>query len=111
MFLCVEVASLPGIVGRSLGMPDLHSGYGFSIGNVVNLLVCVACTFLVLIPPFFSPSLKAAFDMDDPMSIVSPGGVGRAMLSLLVILLPFFCLFLLMIECQKKVLTSTVECD
>jgi tRNA-splicing ligase RtcB len=30
----------------------MHSGYGFSIGNV------------------------AAFDMDDPNSVVSPGGVG-----------------------------------
>jgi tRNA-splicing ligase RtcB (3'-phosphate/5'-hydroxy nucleic acid ligase) len=36
----------------SLAMPDVHSGYGFSIGNV------------------------AAFDMDDPEAIVSPGGVG-----------------------------------
>eukprot|EP01103_Thecamoeba_quadrilineata_P010826 TRINITY_DN2445_c0_g1_i1.p1 TRINITY_DN2445_c0_g1~~TRINITY_DN2445_c0_g1_i1.p1 ORF type:complete len:499 (-),score=89.81 TRINITY_DN2445_c0_g1_i1:97-1593(-) len=47
-----NVASLPGIVGSSLGMPDIHSGYGFAIGNV------------------------AAFDMSDPNAIVSPGGVG-----------------------------------
>ena len=47
-----NVAALPGIVGASLGMPDIHSGYGFSIGNV------------------------AAFDMNDPNAIVSPGGVG-----------------------------------
>ncbi|EGC28523.1 hypothetical protein DICPUDRAFT_90903 [Dictyostelium purpureum] len=47
-----NVASLPGIVGHSLGMPDIHSGYGFSIGNV------------------------AAFDTEDPLSVVSPGGVG-----------------------------------
>lgn len=47
-----NVASLPGIVGRSLGMPDIHSGYGFSIGNV------------------------AAFDVHDPQAVVSPGGVG-----------------------------------
>nr|CAH0112817.1 unnamed protein product [Daphnia galeata] len=47
-----NVASLPGIVGRSIGLPDVHSGYGFAIGNV------------------------AAFDMDDPNAIVSPGGVG-----------------------------------
>eukprot|EP00026_Physarum_polycephalum_P007861 Phypoly_transcript_07931.p1 GENE.Phypoly_transcript_07931~~Phypoly_transcript_07931.p1 ORF type:complete len:508 (-),score=74.96 Phypoly_transcript_07931:10-1533(-) len=47
-----NVASLPGIVGASLGMPDIHSGYGFAIGNV------------------------AAFDMSDPKAIVSPGGVG-----------------------------------
>ena len=47
-----NVAALPGIVGRSVGLPDVHSGYGFAIGNM------------------------AAFDMDDPDSIVSPGGVG-----------------------------------
>eukprot|EP00047_Mylnosiga_fluctuans_P015134 m.43700 g.43700 ORF g.43700 m.43700 type:complete len:523 (+) comp5789_c0_seq3:27-1595(+) len=47
-----NVASLPGIVGYSVGLPDVHSGYGFSIGNM------------------------AAFDMDDPEAIVSPGGVG-----------------------------------
>lgn len=49
--LC-NVAALPGIVQYSIGLPDIHSGYGFSIGNV------------------------AAFDMDDPSAIVSPGGVG-----------------------------------
>ncbi|XP_052897136.1 RNA-splicing ligase RtcB homolog [Anopheles moucheti] len=47
-----NVAALPGIVGRSVGLPDIHSGYGFAIGNM------------------------AAFDMSDPTSIVSPGGVG-----------------------------------
>jgi tRNA-splicing ligase RtcB len=47
-----NVAALPGIVGHSLAMPDMHSGYGFAIGNV------------------------AAFDMDDPKAVVSPGGVG-----------------------------------
>lgn len=47
-----NVAALPGIVKYSIGLPDVHSGYGFAIGNV------------------------AAFDMDDPDSIVSPGGVG-----------------------------------
>jgi tRNA-splicing ligase RtcB len=47
-----NVASLPGIVGKSIGLPDVHSGYGFAIGNM------------------------AAFDMGDPLSVVSPGGVG-----------------------------------
>lgn len=47
-----NVAALPGIVKRSIGLPDVHSGYGFAIGNV------------------------AAFDLDNPDSIVSPGGVG-----------------------------------
>lgn len=46
----LNVSTLPGIVGYSLGMPDIHWGYGFPIGGV------------------------AAFDMDE--GIVSPGGVG-----------------------------------
>ncbi len=39
-------------VQRSIALPDMHSGYGFAIGNV------------------------AAFDMGDPEAVVSPGGVG-----------------------------------
>lgn len=34
---------------RSIGLPDVHSGYGFAIGNM------------------------AAFDMSDPDAVVSPG--------------------------------------
>ena len=45
-----NVATLPGIVGASLAMPDVHWGYGFPIGGV------------------------AAFDVDE--GVVSPGGVG-----------------------------------
>lgn len=45
-----NVATLPGIEGASLAMPDIHWGYGFPIGGV------------------------AAFNMDE--GIVSPGGVG-----------------------------------
>ncbi|MFH1115663.1 MAG: RtcB family protein [Pseudomonadota bacterium] len=45
-----NVAHLPGILGRSMAMPDVHWGYGFPIGGV------------------------AAFDMDE--GVVSPGGVG-----------------------------------
>jgi tRNA-splicing ligase RtcB len=46
-----NVASLPGIVGKSIGMPDIHWGYGFAIGGV------------------------AAFD-PDLGGVISPGGVG-----------------------------------
>ncbi len=46
----VNVAYLPGIVGASLAMPDIHWGYGFPIGGV------------------------AAMDRAD--GVVSPGGVG-----------------------------------
>ena len=45
-----NVACLPGIVGYSLAMPDIHQGYGFPIGGV------------------------AAFDVEE--GIISPGGVG-----------------------------------
>eukprot|EP00928_Gymnodinium_smaydae_P032714 TRINITY_DN23621_c0_g1_i1.p1 TRINITY_DN23621_c0_g1~~TRINITY_DN23621_c0_g1_i1.p1 ORF type:complete len:637 (-),score=91.06 TRINITY_DN23621_c0_g1_i1:115-2025(-) len=47
-----NVATLPGIIGYSLGMPDIHSGYGFAVG-------CVA-----------------AVDLTNPEAVVSPGGVG-----------------------------------
>jgi tRNA-splicing ligase RtcB len=46
----MNVACLPGIVGRSLAMPDIHQGYGFPIGGV-------AAT-------------------DARSGVVSPGGVG-----------------------------------
>src|SRR6516162_10262618 len=46
----MNVATLPGIVGPSLAMPDIHQGYGFPIGGV------------------------AAMDVDH--GVVSPGGVG-----------------------------------
>ncbi|MGH2405201.1 MAG: RtcB family protein, partial [bacterium] len=45
-----NVATLPGIVGHSLAMPDIHWGYGFPVGGV------------------------AAFDAEE--GIISPGGIG-----------------------------------
>jgi tRNA-splicing ligase RtcB len=32
-----NVAALPGIVGKSVGLPDVHSGYGFAIGENILL--------------------------------------------------------------------------
>jgi tRNA-splicing ligase RtcB len=46
----LNVATLPGIVGAALAMPDAHLGYGFPVGGV------------------------AAFELPD--GVVSPGGVG-----------------------------------
>lgn len=46
----INVATLPGIVGRALVMPDCHQGYGFPIGGVAA--------------------------MDLKTGVVSPGGVG-----------------------------------
>src|ERR671918_2475654 len=45
-----NVATLPGIVGAALAMPDIHQGYGFPVGGV------------------------AATELPD--GVVSPGGVG-----------------------------------
>lgn len=45
-----NVATLPGIVGKSLAMPDIHWGYGFPIGGV------------------------AATSLED--GVISPGGIG-----------------------------------
>ncbi|MBI3976461.1 MAG: RtcB family protein, partial [Armatimonadetes bacterium] len=45
-----NAATLPGIVGYSLAMPDIHWGYGFPVGGV------------------------AAFDLEE--GVISPGGVG-----------------------------------
>ena len=45
-----NVACMPGIQGAALGMPDIHYGYGFSIGGV------------------------GAFNMNN--GVISPGGVG-----------------------------------
>lgn len=45
-----NVATMPGIIGNSLGMPDIHWGYGFPIGGV------------------------GAFRLED--GVISPGGVG-----------------------------------
>ncbi len=45
-----NVATMPGILQNSLGMPDIHWGYGFPIGGV------------------------AAFSLDE--GVISPGGVG-----------------------------------
>ncbi len=45
-----NVATMPGILGRAMAMPDIHWGYGFPIGGV------------------------AAFDYDE--GVISPGGIG-----------------------------------
>jgi len=45
-----NVATMPGIVGKAMAMPDIHQGYGFPIGGV------------------------AAFDLEE--GVISPGGIG-----------------------------------
>lgn len=74
-----NVAALPGIVGKSVGLPDIHSGYGFAIGmNIVMKLKWFSSLRLqkkIIILLNFLGNM-AAFDINDPKSIVSPGGVG-----------------------------------
>ena len=53
LVMLATVSTLSGISKGSFAMPDMHSGYGFTIGGV------------------------AAFDLDDPSAIISPGGVGN----------------------------------
>ena len=36
-----NVAALPGIVGHSVGLPDVHSGYGFAIGVTLHNVLIV----------------------------------------------------------------------
>ena len=45
-----NVATLPGILGKSMAMPDIHWGYGFPLGGVAAFVVA--------------------------SGVVSPGGVG-----------------------------------
>jgi hypothetical protein len=66
------VAALPGIVGASIGLPDVHAGYGFAIGNVAAFDMYVP---LVLLPHGLSTNPPPPH-MSNPESIVSPGGVG-----------------------------------
>lgn len=35
-----NVAALPGIVHKSIGLPDVHSGYGFAIGSIETVKIC-----------------------------------------------------------------------
>jgi tRNA-splicing ligase RtcB len=46
----LHVTTLPGVVGRVLGMPDMHEGYGFPVGGVAAAAL--------------------------PDGVISPGGIG-----------------------------------
>jgi tRNA-splicing ligase RtcB len=46
----VNVATLPGVWGAALGMPDMHEGYGFPVGGVAGTVL--------------------------PDGVISPGGIG-----------------------------------
>ena len=50
-----NAATLPGAVGHAVGLPDMHAGYGFAIGNVVA---------------------TAMPNQGIPEGVISPGGIG-----------------------------------
>ncbi len=50
IYQLVNTATLPGVVGYALAMPDIHQGYGFPIGGVIATRL--------------------------PSGVISPGGVG-----------------------------------
>ena len=50
-----NAATLPGAVGHAVGLPDMHAGYGFAIGNVVA---------------------TAMPGQSYPEGVISPGGIG-----------------------------------
>lgn len=53
-----NVAALPGIVGKSVGLPDIHSGYGFAIGEERSLFYTV---YIKLCLPCFSHMIPCEF--------------------------------------------------
>lgn len=90
MRLCAP-SNPAGIVGASIGMPDIHSGYGG--GGGMGVAGCCCCrpphhtgwnavapclhllVLLLLLRAGFAIGNVAAFDMDGE-GVVSPGGVG-----------------------------------
>lgn len=81
---------------RSIGLPDVHSGYGFAIGNM------------------------AAFDMNDPEAVVSPGKVTARLLAGVWLLSEsgpsyiargcFFCVHVNLIFCHIFSSTERIDC-
>jgi len=86
----VNVASLPGIVGASFAMPDVHWGYGFPIGGVAATDVerggvvspggvgfDISCGVRLLVSPLDRPKLDPRLpDVMNELGRVVPRGLG-----------------------------------
>src|SRR5260370_3500769 len=84
-----NVATLPGIVGYSLAMPDIHWGYGFPVGGVAatdaeegvispgGIGFDINCGVRLLATELMQDQIKGKADRlaDDPFSHL-PSGVG-----------------------------------
>lgn len=86
----INVASLPGIVGYALAMPDVHSGYGFPIGGVAafdpawggvvsggGVGFDIACGVRTLLTPLTIKDLSSGKErLADRLFAKIPAGVG-----------------------------------
>jgi tRNA-splicing ligase RtcB len=86
-----NVATLPGMVGRSLAMPDAHQGYGFAIGGVAaadmekgvisagGVGFDINCGVRLLATPFTEQEVRAKIDpLLDQMFRDIPCGTGKS---------------------------------
>lgn len=87
----VNVATLPGIVGWALAMPDAHEGYGFPVGGVAAFDAAtgvvspggigydINCGVRLLRTPLTrGEAAAAAHDLGRTLFAAIPSGVGRA---------------------------------
>ena len=86
-----NVATLPGIVGASYAMPDVHWGYGFPIGGVAATEVAaggvispggvgfdISCGVRLLAAPFDEHELQPRLPaLMDALAAATPRGMGR----------------------------------
>jgi tRNA-splicing ligase RtcB len=85
-----NVATLPGLVGRSLAMPDAHQGYGFCIGGVAaadmetgvvsagGVGFDINCGVRLLTTPFSEPQLRPKLEpLVHQIFRDVPSGAGR----------------------------------
>jgi tRNA-splicing ligase RtcB len=86
-----NVATLPGLVGRSLAMPDAHQGYGFCIGGVAaadlesgvvsagGVGFDINCGVRLLTSPFSEPQLRPMLEpLVHQIFRDVPSGAGRS---------------------------------
>lgn len=86
----INVASLPGVEGPVLAMPDIHEGYGFPIGGVAAIRAAdgvispggvgydINCGVRLLLSPFTAGEIKDKVTaLANQMQRDVPSGVGR----------------------------------
>lgn len=86
----MNVATLPGIHGAAVGMPDMHEGYGFPVGGVAGTRLPdgiispggigfdINCGVRLLASPFRREEINSLEALVHEMSRSIPTGYGRA---------------------------------